>query len=71
MLLSDDSMRTMADISLIVGASEKSTSFYKGQGLHCGALLENDFHMKYGVRTEEETEDIVINQLHLPTKLRA
>lgn len=64
-------MRTIADISPIVGGSEKSASFYRGQGLHCGALLENDFHMKCGVRTEEEAKDIVINQSHLPTKLRA
>jgi hypothetical protein len=30
LLLNDDSMRNTADISLIVGASGKSTSFYRG-----------------------------------------
>lgn len=54
LLLNDDSMRNTEDISLIVGASDKSTSFYRGQGWQSGTLLEYDFQVQYGVRTEEE-----------------
>lgn len=54
LLLSDHSLRNTADISLAICASDKSTSFYRGQAWQSGTLLEYDFHVQYGCQDRRD-----------------